>query len=119
MKDILYPLRVLHGKLYEHKLFNEQRKEYKKIFRDNPNTVFLLLTPEHGNIGDHAIAFSETSFISHLGLKYIEITGRKLDDYRKSPEGHPLRSVCHKEGMEAPAVPAYTKRLRAWFHLNQ
>lgn len=44
----------------------------------NPNSVFLILTPEHDNIGDHAIALSEINLLDKLNIKFIEITGKKL-----------------------------------------
>lgn len=81
-KDILYPMRQLHGFLHEAKVWCELRRMYKKRFRENPRTVFLLLTPEHGNLGDHAIAYAETSMLNSLGIDYIEITGRKLEEMK-------------------------------------
>lgn len=44
----------------------------------NPSSVFLILTPEHNNMGDHAIAMAEIDILNKLGIKYIEITGTKL-----------------------------------------
>lgn len=80
MKDILYPLRRLHGAMHEAKLWREKRKPYIQQFRRNPKTVFLVFTPEHDNIGDHGIAWSETIFLKDAGFSYIEITGRKLKE---------------------------------------
>lgn len=77
-KDILYPLRKLHGDLYEKNEIRKLHAEYKKVFQANPNTVFLVMTPEHNNIGDHAIALTETELLKELGFEYIEISGKKL-----------------------------------------
>ncbi len=44
----------------------------------HPKAVFLVLTPEHGNLGDHAIAKSEIEMLNKLSIKYIEITGNQL-----------------------------------------
>jgi len=77
-KDILYPLRLLHGKLHQFKIKCVNRKEYRNYFKQNPKSVFLVLTPEHGNLGDHAIAQAEIELLSQLGVNYIEITGKKL-----------------------------------------
>lgn len=85
-KDILYPLRRLHGWLHNYPEYKRTRnalrspyvqkiKEYKK---KHLPFVFLVMTPEHGNLGDHAIALSETKLLNELGISYIEITGKQL-----------------------------------------
>jgi len=79
-KDLLYPLRRLHGMLHEFKIKCDIRKEYRNYFKKNPRAVFLVLTPEHGNMGDHAIAQAETDLLKRLGIKYVEITGKKLNE---------------------------------------
>ena len=76
MKDYLYPLRVLHGNIHECRvnilpLFVERLR--------NPRAVYLVLTPEHGNLGDHAIAQSEVEVLDALKIPYIEITGKRLN----------------------------------------
>lgn len=83
-KDILYPLRRLHGIIHAAKEKLKLRSAYKAEFKKNPKTVFLILTPEHGNLGDHAIASAEINFLNKLGIKYIEITGAKLDQMKWS-----------------------------------
>lgn len=80
--DILYPLRRFHGFLHDQK----ERYEFKNAILDefrvkrkkNPKTVFLVLTPEHGNLGDHAIALSITNLLTKCGIDYVEITGTRL-----------------------------------------
>lgn len=42
----------------------------------------MVLTPEHGNLGDHAIAQAEANILKKLGINYIEITGRKLEEMK-------------------------------------
>lgn len=85
-KDILYPLRRLHGWLHDYPEYRRERnalrapyiqkiKEYRK---NNTPFVFLVMTPEHGNLGDHAIAFAETELLRQTGISYIEITGKQL-----------------------------------------
>ena len=44
----------------------------------HPKACFLLLTPVHGNLGDHAIAISEGRMLRGLGIRYIEVSGRAL-----------------------------------------
>lgn len=77
-KDVLYPLRCLHGKFHDLDEKWKLRRAYRRILKEQPKTVFLVLTPEHGNLGDHAIAQAEIDLLTRLGIDYIEITGRKL-----------------------------------------
>lgn len=81
-KDILYPLRRLHGILHEEclrqKKKSEYRKQYIQTFRNNPRTVLLLMTPEHGNLGDHAIAMAIFTLLKKEGIGWIEITDQQL-----------------------------------------
>lgn len=44
----------------------------------NPDSVFYVLIPEHGNIGDQAITIATKIFLDNLGIKYIEITDKIL-----------------------------------------
>lgn len=44
----------------------------------NKKAVFLIFTPEHGNLGDHAIAYSEKLLLSKIGVIYYEVTVDKL-----------------------------------------
>lgn len=85
-KDILYPLRWLHGQAHEAGIRAGLKRKYRAQFREmrrkNPKTVFLVLTPEHGNIGDHAIAYAETKLFKRLGIDYYEVTGRQLDAWK-------------------------------------
>ena len=79
MKDILYPLRYIHGCFHEWRMYRlplivEQIKK--------PRAVYLVLTPEHGNLGDHAIAESEIEILNELKVPYIEITGKRLEELR-------------------------------------
>lgn len=86
MKDILYPIRCLHGQAHEAKIRFKIRQTYRNEFREmrkqNPKTVFLLMTPEHGNLGDHAIAFAETTMLKSCGIDYFEVTGRQLNEWK-------------------------------------
>lgn len=85
-KDILYPLRRFHGQMHEARIRAELRRKYRNQFRamrkKNPKTVFLVLTPEHGNLGDHAIAYAEIAMLKEHGIDYFEVTGRKLVEWR-------------------------------------
>ena len=63
-KDILYPLRSLHGQLHEKRLETERERKKRKMLKSStPDTLFLVGTPVHPNIGDSAIALAELSFL--------------------------------------------------------
>lgn len=65
-------------KVQEIRLVSELCGAFRKKKRANPQTVFLVLTPEHTNLGDHAIASAETDLLIRNGMDYVEITGRQL-----------------------------------------
>ena len=86
MRDLIYPIRRFHGFLNELWLKHKKRMKYIRQFRDYPNTVFLVYTPEHGNLGDHAIATAEIELLQNNGIHYIEITGNQLNEMRMNKE---------------------------------
>lgn len=75
--DMLYPLRRLHGLLAEGpdwlKKKHHIRQQLAETFRENPRTVFLVMTPEHGNLGDHAIAVSAGQILEEMNVRVLEI----------------------------------------------
>ncbi len=85
-KDFLYPLRRLHGFLHDATEAHRKKAAFlREVYRplrqeakEDPALVYLVLTPSHGNLGDHAIALSESSLLDSLGIRYREITGRQL-----------------------------------------
>ncbi len=84
-------LRKLHGKLYESKLRRKLRKKLQKKYivpylkkAKKSRCVFLVLTPEHTNLGDHAIALSEILLLQSMSIDYIEITGRELAEIQRN-----------------------------------
>lgn len=92
MKDILYPLRRLHGRIRE---FRTIAWPILKERIRNPEAVFLVMTPEHSNLGDHAIALAETNMLGKIGIPYIELTGAKLSclyytNWLKVMNGRPI-----------------------------
>lgn len=86
IQALLYPLRRLHGFIHDktvfHKtqrvLINEYIKPFKQKVKNNERIAFLVLTPEHSNLGDHAIALSESLLLKEIGIDYIEITSKKI-----------------------------------------
>ncbi|MBR3241281.1 MAG: polysaccharide pyruvyl transferase family protein [Parasporobacterium sp.] len=79
MKDLLYSFRSVHGCFHEWRL-HRLPLVVERIKK--PRAVYLVLTPEHGNLGDHAIAQSEIEILNELGVPYIEITGKRLEEFR-------------------------------------
>lgn len=60
------------------------RKDYIRISKlirrhKNRNVWFLVLTPRHGNLGDHAITQAEIQILRECQIKYIELSGRDLE----------------------------------------
>lgn len=85
-KDILYPLRRLHGMIYEKRLRHARKKEYRNQFleikKNNPKTVFFVLTPEHENMGDHAIAYAVAALLEQNGIKCMEVPIKLLYEWK-------------------------------------
>ena len=84
MKDVLYPLRRLHGMMYEAWLQSQKKKEYMAQFRGNPDAVFLVLTPTHGNLGDHAIAEAEKTLLEENDIPFYEVTDKELQKLKSN-----------------------------------
>lgn len=79
MPDILYPLRCLHGLLYEEQQKHKTLKAIIAKIRAVPQEVLLfVLTPTHGNLGDHAIAEATKDMLQAMSAPYIEITTDEL-----------------------------------------
>lgn len=69
--------------------------QYRELKRKNPKTVYLMMTPDHENLGDHAIALAEEKFFRAHGIDYVEITGNELELLQKYnllslPDGCPI-----------------------------
>jgi len=90
--DVLAPLKKVYHIWWNHKELRSRQKSireeylgrYKQMCQKNPRTVFLLMTPQHENLGDHAIALAETEFLKQHGIDYMEITGAVLDHFRNN-----------------------------------
>ncbi len=54
--------------------------------------VFLIFTPEHANLGDHAIAYAEKELFDSMGINYYEVTGSQLYSLRQY---HALKILDH------------------------
>ena len=125
VKDFLYPLRVLHGKLYEWRIraFTRLRERFSLFLERlrNPRAVYLVYTPEHRNLGDHAIAQAEAEWLHSLHIPYLEVTGKRLEYLRKNSllntmDGRPI--LIHGGGFLGTIWPESERLLRAIIKSN-
>lgn len=101
-RDILYPVRRLHGIIHEYKLLRKEQKSIKEHYEKLINSkstdkkcVFLVMTPTHGNLGDHAIAAAEVAILEQNNIPYIQLTIEDLNrlaekGMRKVMNGSPI-----------------------------
>lgn len=83
-KDILYPLRRLHGTLHESRKERMAVKDLcETIGSMTPHTLLYVLTPTHGNMGDHAITKAAQQLFAQEDIPYLEITFANLCLLRK------------------------------------
>ena len=75
LKKIYTSISYVKWKIYYKIKLVNPINEYKK---NTKNPVFLIFTPEHANLGDHAIAYAESILLKKAGINYYEITGKKL-----------------------------------------
>lgn len=78
-KEILQPLRRLHGRLHDWRV--DRLPLYMERWR-HPRAVYLVNTPEHRNMGDHAIAQAEIKMLNEIGVPFIEVTDKQLFRWR-------------------------------------
>ena len=72
-------LRSVHGKFFEWKQHWKRIFALRKrILKANDKTVLFVMTPIHGNIGDHAITKAVSDMLVDLNLNYIEVTSDDL-----------------------------------------
>ena len=86
MKDLLYPLRVLHGRLHRRSRENRQLSEIKnRICTAEPDSVLFVLTPTHGNMGDHAIAAAVSDMLRLSSVPPVILRAKNtMVRYRKN-----------------------------------
>lgn len=68
-------LMTIRKRYYDWKLIAYPIIKQKK---QNPRAIFYVLTPEHGNIGDHAIAIATKNMLDKNEIQYIEVSENKL-----------------------------------------
>lgn len=85
-------LRRLHGRIHEEILRQKLKKAYTELYirpflekkKKDIKCVFLVLTPEHTNLGDHAIAKAIVVLLQEIGIDYVEITGAQLAELQNA-----------------------------------
>lgn len=82
IKNICFRLAWHRGRLV---CFNNIYKDINNYKKTQSNPLFLIFTPEHQNLGDHAIAYAEKKMLDELMLPYFEVTNKQLEmlDYYK------------------------------------
>ncbi|MBR4050931.1 MAG: polysaccharide pyruvyl transferase family protein [Clostridia bacterium] len=82
IKNIYSRLAWYKGRLFCYRNIYTDIMNYKKT---QSNPVFLIFTPEHHNLGDHAIAYAEKKMLDELNLPFFEVTNKQLEmlDYFK------------------------------------
>ena len=82
-KDILLPLRRIHGQFHEWRIKRKEAKQLRRMIGNASKPVALIVgTPDHENIGDSAIACAEAAFLQKMGFDTVEIT---TNEYRLNP----------------------------------
>lgn len=84
-RDILYPLRCIHGSLYEKRISAQKKwKFYLYIRKPYGHKCYILGTPLHSNIGDSAIVLAEFAFLKkYLKSETIkEIAVNEYSEYK-------------------------------------
>lgn len=76
IKNVYLRLAWLKGRLICYKDVCRPIIKYKKT---QSKPVFLLFTPEHENLGDHAIAYAEELLLNDLNISFYEVTNRQLE----------------------------------------
>ena len=83
-KDILYPLRRLHGGLIEKRIERRKKAAMRQELRFNGGNIALIPgTPEHTNLGDSAIVLAQAAFLKKCGFPDESIKEISFSDYLK------------------------------------
>lgn len=79
-ENVIEWAKYYYGRCQE--VFNEHRAVASiKKNANRDDAVFLLGTPFHCNLGDHAIALAELEFFARLGYYVVEIPSQLVDKY--------------------------------------
>lgn len=90
--DYLYPYWVVRAKFLEKtekfRTAEHYRRQFRKARRANRKTVYLVMTPEHENLGDHAIAYAQTRLLKEHDISWVEITFNQLQELDRLGQLH-------------------------------
>lgn len=86
-RDILYPLRRLHGCLYEWNTKRLNRNAYLTyVTTPKGKKAFILGTPAHTNLGDSAIVVAQMRYLERCGFEKDQIKDISVTDYSRYPD---------------------------------
>lgn len=70
--DLLFPLRVLHGKLHQVCLARKKERQLQRpVFERDRSTILVPGSPLYSNLGDSAITIAQISFLEKCGIPPI------------------------------------------------
>lgn len=83
-KDVLYPLRRLHGWLIDNRIEQIKKTTLRNEFRSkHGNIVVIPGTPDHKNLGDSAIVLAQADFLKKCGFASENIKEISFYQYLK------------------------------------
>jgi len=88
-KTFAFIYQKIHNLLYYYLIL---KIRFLKIIASD--TVFLVITPAHGNLGDHAIAKAEQLMLKKCNIHYCEITGKRMFEMMKKNQLHVFNGSC-------------------------
>ena len=97
-KDILYPLRRLHGWLVQQRREHDAKTALQRYLQEGTGMKLLIPgTPEHTNLGDSAILLAQKAFLLRCGITenaIREVTFSQYHKYRRSIPRWIGKNVC-------------------------
>ncbi len=83
-KDILYPLRRLHGWLVEKRIEHAQKATLRNDLGNKKEVIAVIPgTPEHTNLGDSAIVLAQMAFLKKCGFSSNSIKETSFSQHLK------------------------------------
>ncbi len=79
--DLICKISFIKNLLYKLTSRKHLLKKYKPIFKEykkNPKMVFVVYTPVHENLGDHAIAEAQLKLLNDMSVQYTEISESEI-----------------------------------------
>lgn len=116
-------LRSIHGRMHDFAISKLKRKKIKYCLLKylNLNKAYLVFTPDHGNIGDHAIALASRQFLQRNNIKLVELTIPRLLEIKQlgmlnMMNGRPI--YINGGGNLGTLYPAYENMFREIIEAN-